>query len=201
VVPLKERRELVLEQGRRLAVDLGGAVSHGYQVVGDQLRDLPIGSTLDAANGQFYWEPPVPFFGVFTLEFVSGTDVARERTRVTVTITDPTARGEAAVTITSPRAGANPNPVITVTGTARDPQARAGTGIDTVHVWARRLDLEVPRSRSPEVQFLGTAELSGEAYTVTSPPLAAGTYQIEVYAWVARLGEWAPAATVIIAVR
>lgn len=202
VLPVKERRELVLEQGRRLDVDLGGAVSHGYQVVGDQVRDLPIGSTLDAANGRFYWEPPVPFFGVFTLEFVSGTDHARERTRVTVTITDPTARGEAAVTITSPRAGANPNPIITVTGTARDPQARAGTGIDTVHIWARRLDgPEVQGSNGPRVQFLGQAQLSRDGYTLTSTPLAAGTYQIEVYAWVARLGEWAPAATVTIAVR
>lgn len=183
-----------MPQTGRLAVDLDGAVTSGHQKVGDEWVALPAGSTLDAEAGRFFWQPPVGFLGAFPLAFVSGG----ERIDVEVTIVDPTAGGgEAEVTITSPRAGANPNPIITVAGTARDPQALTGTGIDTVHVWARRLD--GPVVASPV--FLGKAQYSEDMYSLTSSPLAPGTYQIEVYAWVARLGEWAPAATVVIAVR
>jgi hypothetical protein len=35
-------------------MDLGGPVTRGYLIVGDELRDLPIGATLDAEGGQFY---------------------------------------------------------------------------------------------------------------------------------------------------
>jgi hypothetical protein len=190
------RRAVNLPQGSRLAVDLGGAVTRGYLVVGDELRDLPIGSTLDAATGHFYWEPAVPFFGSFELVFVSDAQGSAARTTVVVTVTDPTASGDPAITITSPNAGANPNPVIAVTGTARDPQAVSGSGIDTVHVWAYRSDVAgVPP------QFLGEASLKGEVYALTTAPLSPGTYDVAVFAWVTRTGTWAPAAVVNIAVR
>jgi hypothetical protein len=42
----------------------------GYMVAGDQLRPLPIGSTLDAARGIFYWSPGVGFVGNYQLVFV-----------------------------------------------------------------------------------------------------------------------------------
>jgi hypothetical protein len=41
----------------------------GYQLVGDQLRPLPIGSTLDAAAGAFYWIPGPGFIGQYHLVF------------------------------------------------------------------------------------------------------------------------------------
>jgi hypothetical protein len=189
-------RQINLPAGSRVAVDLGGPVSRGYLVVGHELRDLPIGSTLDAATGHFYWQPAVPFFGSFELVFVSDAQGTAARTTVVVTVTDPTASGDPAITITSPKAGANPNPVIAVTGTARDPQAVSGTGIDTVHVWAYRSDVDgVPP------QYLGEASLKGEAYALTTAPLSPGTYDVAVFAWVARTGTWAPTAVVTIAVR
>ena len=83
-----------------------------------------------------------------------------------------------------------------VAGTARDPQAVTGSGIDTVHVWAYRRDVSgVPP------QFLGVATLDGDAYMLTTPALANGTYDLAVFAWVTRTGTWAPATTVAIAVR
>jgi hypothetical protein len=42
----------------------------GYQVVGPQLRPLPIGSYLDTERGIFYWQPGVGFLGEHRLVFI-----------------------------------------------------------------------------------------------------------------------------------
>ena len=41
----------------------------GFQIVGDQLKPLPIGSTLDSGKGVFYWSPGPGFLGVYRLVF------------------------------------------------------------------------------------------------------------------------------------
>ncbi len=43
----------------------------GYMVVGNQLRPLPIGSTLDVKTSTFYWQPGPGFFGEYRLVFVT----------------------------------------------------------------------------------------------------------------------------------
>jgi hypothetical protein len=42
----------------------------GYLVVGDELRPLPIGSTLDSRSGIFAWQPGPGFLGEYTFVFV-----------------------------------------------------------------------------------------------------------------------------------
>jgi hypothetical protein len=42
----------------------------GYQVVGNQFRPLPIGSTLDAERGIFYWQPGPGFIGQYEFLFI-----------------------------------------------------------------------------------------------------------------------------------
>jgi len=42
----------------------------GYLVVGDQLRELPIGSTLDKEKGIFYWQPGPGFVGEYRFVFI-----------------------------------------------------------------------------------------------------------------------------------
>jgi hypothetical protein len=42
----------------------------GYQIVGNQLRPLPIGSFLDRGWGVFYWQPGPGFVGAYQLLFV-----------------------------------------------------------------------------------------------------------------------------------
>jgi outer membrane protein assembly factor BamB len=42
----------------------------GYQLVGSQIRPLPIGSYLDRETGRFYWLPGPGFAGDFTLKFI-----------------------------------------------------------------------------------------------------------------------------------
>lgn len=43
----------------------------GFQVIGDQLRALPIGSTFDISKGVFYWRPGPGFIGEYDLVFIS----------------------------------------------------------------------------------------------------------------------------------
>jgi hypothetical protein len=66
-------RELSVPIGGRIVIDLGGEVAAGYQLVGDELRELPPGATFDAATGQFAWQPPVGFYGSFRLAFTMGS--------------------------------------------------------------------------------------------------------------------------------
>jgi hypothetical protein len=47
-----------------------GAQYLGYQLVGEEVRALPPGSTLDVSNGVFYWQLGPGFLGEFDLVFV-----------------------------------------------------------------------------------------------------------------------------------
>jgi hypothetical protein len=42
----------------------------GFQLVGEQLRPLPIGSTFDGEKGIFYWQPGPGFMGTYRLVFI-----------------------------------------------------------------------------------------------------------------------------------
>jgi photosystem II stability/assembly factor-like uncharacterized protein len=42
----------------------------GYTIVGDQLRPLPIGSTLETKTGNFYWQPGPGFIGDYHFVFI-----------------------------------------------------------------------------------------------------------------------------------
>jgi hypothetical protein len=53
-----------------LQVSEGSLVMAGYMVVGEQLRRLPLGSTLDVETGTFYWLPTPEFYGHYHLVFV-----------------------------------------------------------------------------------------------------------------------------------
>lgn len=58
-----------------------GEVERGYLVANGTLRDLPLGSRLDPATGQFTWAPGVGYHGTYRLAFVRGSE------RVTVEVT------------------------------------------------------------------------------------------------------------------
>jgi len=49
----------------------------GFEVVGEKIKALPIGSTLDKERGTFYWIPSQGFLGKFKLVFIekSGKDI------------------------------------------------------------------------------------------------------------------------------
>ncbi|MCP4158194.1 MAG: hypothetical protein GY757_61410, partial [bacterium] len=58
-----------------------------YQLVGNQIRKLPTGSTFDMERGVFYWHPGPGFIGKYRFVFITGMakgdSIKRE---VTVTI-------------------------------------------------------------------------------------------------------------------
>jgi len=60
----------------RVEIRLGPTVSpvpwEGYLLLGDRLKALPVGSTLDNRRGIFYWLPGAGFVGDYTLAFTDG---------------------------------------------------------------------------------------------------------------------------------
>jgi len=70
----------------RVEVNLSCPNWMGFQVVGDQLKTLPAGSTLDTEKGIFYWQPGVGFYGTYEFAFIKadGTDRRRISLRVNI---------------------------------------------------------------------------------------------------------------------
>jgi hypothetical protein len=63
------------------------AIWQGYLKVGDELRELPIGTTFDASTGILYWQPGPGFIGDYEFVFLSRNANSRSlRTSVMVTI-------------------------------------------------------------------------------------------------------------------
>jgi hypothetical protein len=70
----------------QVEVHLGHSIRIGFQVIGDQLRALPVGSTLDMERGIFYWQPGVGFFGDYEFVFLNADGSDRRRIRVRIQI-------------------------------------------------------------------------------------------------------------------
>jgi hypothetical protein len=68
-IGLKEgdRIEILLGSG---AVPTGVSTTYGFMLKGGRLQLLPVGSTIDSANGIFYWQPCAGFFGTYQFIFV-----------------------------------------------------------------------------------------------------------------------------------
>jgi hypothetical protein len=69
--------EVVIRETERLEIGLDrglgdeGTVYRGFQIVGDSLRPLPVGSTLNPESGVWTWQPGPGFFGEFDLVFIA----------------------------------------------------------------------------------------------------------------------------------
>ncbi|NIM13263.1 MAG: hypothetical protein GTO45_14215 [Candidatus Aminicenantes bacterium] len=55
----------------RVEIDLGCSQWRGHHVIGNRLKPLPVGSTLDTGRGIFYWQPGPGFIGQYQLVFLS----------------------------------------------------------------------------------------------------------------------------------
>jgi hypothetical protein len=71
---VKRRERLAAGLGGRWAANRSGksdgVIYSGYMIVGDELKPLPIGSTLDSERGVFYWQPGPGFLGAYDFVFV-----------------------------------------------------------------------------------------------------------------------------------
>jgi hypothetical protein len=67
-------RTVLLGPLGRMELSFGMPVSSGYLVANGELRDLPVGSSLDRARGTFAWMPPPGYLGTYRLVFVLGSE-------------------------------------------------------------------------------------------------------------------------------
>lgn len=70
---------LEIREVDRIEIELEKGVSTGYLVVGDKLRLLPIGSTLDREKGIFYWQPGPGFIGDYEFVFIREDEYGMQR--------------------------------------------------------------------------------------------------------------------------
>jgi hypothetical protein len=69
----------------RVEINLGFKC-RGYLAVGDHIKPLPVGSTLDGEKGIFYWQPGPGFVGDYRFEFVGFDSTTGEMIRKPVKI-------------------------------------------------------------------------------------------------------------------
>jgi hypothetical protein len=212
----------------RVELSLGAGIDAGYFEANGELRPLPPGSAFDAATGVFTWAPGPGFIG--TYRFVFGPRGLGPGVLVDVTLRAETkaAAGESEIRMFLDAArlrqgyGAATT-LIDVVGWALDPQAEIGSGIGTVHVWARRVGPEVLGSWSPGVQGAAAPVFLGEAtLDIARPDVAAahgapfghagfrlettavlppGEYDITAYVWNWRTARWEDARGAHVTVR
>lgn len=219
----------------RLSTTSGHRYS-GYLRSGAALVRLPIGSSLNASSGQFTWAPGVGFVGTYDFVFLRSSGdrtVARQEVRIVlhpkgsnrtgaqVVIDTPTTPARRAVPLSSTRDGVPAIDVrdsFLVAGWAADLDARAGAGIDTVHVWAYPVDAGIAGGarRHDGAIFLGVADYGGprpdiadthgarfenSGFSLRVDSLAAGTYDIAVFAYSAVTQRFMPAKAVRVRVK
>jgi hypothetical protein len=212
------------EELDRIELQLGAAGYTGYQRVGAGLGPLPIGSRLDEETGTFTWGVGVGFLYDYDLVFVRWVDgraVGRREIRITLARKHSGLVGTQ-VTIDTPAADATVDHAFLIGGWAADLDETAGTGVDTLHVWA------YPRSTCHgatcdtcdgarcDAIFLGATAYGGEradvvaifgdqfrksGYGLIVDSLPAGTYDLAVFAWSTVKGGFVPAKVVRVTVK
>lgn len=80
LVEIEEVERVVIE----LAPDRENTDYRGYMIVGDGLRKLPIGSTLNKEKGVFYWIPGPGFLGEYNLVFIDSRNQTKKNVKVVI---------------------------------------------------------------------------------------------------------------------
>jgi len=174
-------RVVTIDQHERVTVALPSASAYvGYQIVNNEQRPLPVGSSLDAATGTFYWQPAAGFLGSFDLAFVDGEAAIDVRI-----VVGPPLR----VVVDTPTAGAAVGSSFLIAGWALDLASGDGSGIDTVHVWAYPINGAAPiflgvatvGGARPDVAATYGPQFMASAYNLSVAGLSAASYDVVVY--------------------
>ena len=188
-----------------------GTFLTGYVRIGDAYAPLPVGSQLDARTGWFTWAPGVGFVGTYDLVFVRWAGehaLARQDVRV---ILSPKGRSHIGVQleIDTPRARQAVDQPFLLGGWAADLDAAAGTGIDTLHVWAYPLAGGPPVFQGatqyggtrPDVAAVHGDQFRDAGFGLIVQGLARGSYDLAIFPWSNVIGSFAPAKTIRLDVR
>jgi hypothetical protein len=189
------------EELDRFELHLGGAGYQGYMRAGDSLGPLPIGSSLDPATGVFTWSPGVGFVRNYDLVFIRPD--GRRDVRFVLNPKGSTRVGPQVV-IDTPKANAEVERSFVVGGWAIDLDDRAGTGVDTLHVWAYPVGGGDPLflgatsygGSRPDVGAIFGDRFAKSGYALTVDSLPAGRYDLAVFAWSTAQGSFVPAKVV-----
>jgi uncharacterized repeat protein (TIGR01451 family) len=199
-----------------LVVNLGdgarpGVTYRGYEIAGDQLLALPVGSHLDSQTGVFSWAPGLGFGGTHQLVFVLREAGTERQIRVEVSVEPQrTVEQQARVVIDLPLAGTEVGQPFTVAGWAIDPAGSVtGTGIDVLHVWAHPLDGSAPRFVDVAAYGGARPDVSGHfgerflhsGFGVRVADLPAGAYDVVVYGFSQATRQFSVAGSVRVTVR
>jgi hypothetical protein len=213
------------EELDRLEVRLAGdgardARYAGYARVNGDLSPLPIGSHLDTATGVFTWQPGPGFVRDYDFVFLrcpaaarSAASCGRRELRVTLHPRRTNRVGpQVAIDLPgSPEVGRS----FVVAGWAVDLDAGAGTGVDTLHVWAYPVRSNCESAGCDPI-FVGATAYGGarpdvgavlgerftpSGYALTVDSLPPGTYDLAVFAWSTAQQTFVPAKVVRVSVR
>jgi hypothetical protein len=79
-----------IKELERVEIHLEGTSNHiGYQLIGNRLKRLPIGSFLDAKQGVFYWTPGPGFVGIYELVFIDRSIKRLQRVNINILLKYP----------------------------------------------------------------------------------------------------------------
>ena len=205
------------EELDRVEIQLGGPTSRhaGYLRAAGRLADLPIGSALNAATGEFTWNPGVAFVGSYDFVFVASTPGGAARTREVRIVINPKGSGRIGpqVIVDGPANGSIVAPSFAISGWAADLDSQVDRGVDTVHVWAYPVSREGTREEPaflgaatvglarPDVRAVHGDRFEASGYHLSIDRLAPGTYDLAVFAYSTVRGGFAPASVVRVTVR
>ncbi len=189
-----------------------GQIYSGYLRVEDGLAPLPIGSSLNPSTGAFAWMPGVGFVGPYDLVFVrqdAGRAVARQDARIVLNPMKSNRVGPQTIVDVPAAASPEVGRSFVLAGWAADLDSSLDRGVDTVHVWAHPASGADPiwigaaayGGARPDVAAIYGDRLLNCGYRITVQGLAAGTYDLAVFAYSTVRDGFVPAKTVRVVVR
>ena len=157
---------------------------------------------MGAATGHFTWAPGAGFIGRYDLVFVrwEGTQAGCDDTRcASVWRRRDSGHVGVQVEIDTPRSQQDVGQPFLLAGWVADLDAAAGTGIDTLHVWAYPATGGAPvflgtptRGARPDVAAIHGDQFRTAGFALTLQGLTPGTYDLAVFPWSQVTGAFAP---------
>ena len=198
------------EEVNRVELQLGDGDITGHLRTPAGLTPLPIGSRLDRTTNTFTWAPGVGFVGPYNFVFVrsdNGRVVSRRNVRI---ILHPKGRGSVGpqVVIDVPRAKTTVGSPFLIGGWAVDLGAAEGTGVTTLHAWAYPAAGGAPiflgatayGGARPDVAAVHGDRFRDSGFGLIAHDLAAGDYDLALFAWSTEMMNFAPPTRVRVSV-